>query len=151
MSGKNSQEIKIKKGDFVIQEGAPCDGLYMIRDGQFEVYKKGGEDKIPLSVARSGQFLGEMAVLTGDAHTASVKALTNGTLIKIPKDVIDAQIKAAPSWLVSLARGLALRLRKTNLVLKKNNIIDSSIQEAIHAIEQNQLAEDEEAEATKAT
>lgn len=101
------------------------------------------DQRIPLGIARSGQYLGEMSLLTGSNHTASAVALTDVTTIRLDKTAINHQLETAPPWLVALTRGLVDRLIIANNMLIRHNIIDDSLVSAISAIEVKQKASEE--------
>ncbi len=124
-------------GDFVIREKAACTDLFIVKEGQLEVYKTKGDQKIPLGIISSGEYIGEAAILLGTPHLSNVVALTEVKVIKLPKAAIEAQLKQAPAWLVSLTKGLVEKLRHANDILRRNNLIDETMSSKINAIGQN--------------
>ena len=79
-------EIMFPAGTEIIQEGTVGDSFYFVKQGELEVTKKaksGQEAK--LSVVRSGQGFGEMALLTCSVRSSSVRAITDVVLYKLPK------------------------------------------------------------------
>lgn len=134
-SGAKVQEIEYNPGDFILREGANCDSLIVVKTGQIEVYKNGSQGvKIPLGLVQSGEYLGEMAMISDRPHSANAVALTKTVCIKIPTATIEDQLKELPSWLVALTRGLVYKLNKTNDVLRRNGIVDSTLTTAVRAI-----------------
>ena len=59
-------------------------------------------------------FLGEMSFLLNNRRSASVKAVTNGALIRISKKEFVAGIKEKPHYSLFLARLLAQRIERLN-------------------------------------
>lgn len=139
------QEVEYKPGDFILREGANCDALIIVKSGQIEVFKNGRNNvRIPLGLVQSGEYLGEMALITDRPHSANAVALTKTVCLKIPYSAIEEHLKELPSWLVALTRGLVFKLHKTNEVLKRNGIIDDTLTTAVRAItERETLPEDE--------
>ena len=118
--------LKFAPGHVIISEGSPSLYLYIIKDGQVKVFKSGiGNKEIPIAIVNSGQYLGELALLSGSNHTASAVALTEVTLV---------QITTVPQWLYALTRNLADRLVRTNDVLRRNNIVDEHLSGAFQAV-----------------
>jgi len=71
--------------DIIIGEGDRGDALYIITHGVISVYKG---DKL-LAELRNGDFFGEMALLGDQVRTATVKAKTPSTLLRLSRrDVI---------------------------------------------------------------
>ncbi len=138
------QEIVYNPGDYILREGANCDALIIVKSGQIEISKTGKNNvKIPVGIVQSGQYLGEMALLSDRAHSANAIALTKTICIKVPNDAIEEHLKSMPSWLVALCRGLVDKLNKTNEVLKRNGIVDESLSTAVKAISDRQDSENE--------
>ena len=68
-------------GDIVIGEGEHGDALYIIKQGIVSVYK---DDK-EINTLRAGDFFGEMALLDDQIRTATVKAKTPSTLLRLKR------------------------------------------------------------------
>lgn len=138
MSELDTKVMRFVAGETIIDENTPSAYLYVIKEGQVKVYKRGAQDKkLPLAVVNSGQYLGELALLCGKKHTATAIALTDVKAIQISKEQIERQIQGAPGWLVALTRNLAERLIRTNDVLRRNNIVDEQLVQAIKAAEEH--------------
>jgi len=79
-------EVMLPAGSVIIQEGSVGDSFYFVKQGELIVTKKtrsGQEAK--LSVVRSGQGFGEMALLTCSVRSSSVHTITDVILYKLPK------------------------------------------------------------------
>ncbi len=130
-----SNIVTFQPGDYVIREKTNCDALYIIRDGQLEVFRTGTDGvKIPLAVISSGQYVGETALLSGRPYESNVVALTPVTALRLTKTAIDLQLLKVPSWLIALTKGLAERLSHANEIMRKNNIVDESLNTRTRAI-----------------
>jgi NADH:quinone reductase (non-electrogenic) len=69
-------------GDFVFHEGDLGDNVYVIRAGECEVTRDGNL----LAVLTSGEYFGEMALISDKTRNATVKARTAMDVLLIPKD-----------------------------------------------------------------
>jgi len=83
---KQISEVTLPAGSKIIEEGSVGDSFYFIKQGELEVTKKtkSGQDA-KLSVVRSGQGFGEMALLTCSVRSSSVRSITDVVLYKLPK------------------------------------------------------------------
>lgn len=135
---KGMSLVKFKPGDHLIREMQKGTHLYIIKEGQLEVYKnkKNGE-RIPVAIIGSGEYVGETAVLLDDNYNSNVVALTKVTAVQLEKKYVDAQIKQVPTWLTALTVGLIDRLRRVNEVLKKHDLVDEVLESRLKAIEEN--------------
>lgn len=74
--------------DVVIGEGDRGDALYIISSGVVVVTRSGSDE--PIAELRDGDFFGEMALLGDQKRTATVKARTPSTLLRLTrKDVLE--------------------------------------------------------------
>jgi CRP-like cAMP-binding protein/thioredoxin reductase len=61
-------------GETLFAEGAPADGLHLIRRGSVMVVQSIGGREIVLSYVAAGHYIGEMALLSDSPRTATVRA-----------------------------------------------------------------------------
>lgn len=142
-------EIEFEAGDFILREGANCDSLIIVKSGQIEIFRSTKDNKrIPLGIVQSGEYLGEMSLISDRPHSANAVALTKVTCLKISNDAVEEHLKSLPSWLVALTRGLVFKLYKTNEVLRRNGLIDESITTAVKAITEKETTKTEKKEAS---
>lgn len=99
-------------GQFVIRQGEQTDALYFLIEGAVEVLK---DDVWVAIAAQPGVVFGEMAVLLGGAHTASVRAVKPSSfyVVKKPREFL----KSSPTLCLHVAEMLARRLDALNKYL----------------------------------
>jgi len=134
---KETQSISLEPGDFLIREKTQCDGLFIIKEGQLEVYKTTAEGtKLPVGIISSGQYVGEAALLLNKPHSSNVVALSPVKAVKISRSSIELQLKTVPTWLLALTRGLIERLHSTNEMMKRNGIVDETLSGQLRAVDE---------------
>ncbi|HUX36401.1 MAG TPA: cyclic nucleotide-binding domain-containing protein [Rectinemataceae bacterium] len=106
-----AQEIQVRDGEYILQEGEESDFLYYIVSGRFYVYSRG---KLISSLSPDDIFLGEMSFLLSNRRSATVVARGPASLVKISKQDFVNMIKENPHYGIFLARLLAQRLAKLN-------------------------------------
>lgn len=81
-------ERKVAAGEEIVRQGQPGDAFYVIWNGRAEVWQTGIYDDEPAKVAEleEGDAFGEEALVTGGTRNATVKMLTDGILLELPKD-----------------------------------------------------------------
>lgn len=98
------------KGEVICEEGkAGGQALYIVASGQLNILL--GE-KI-LTTLSSGSYFGEVSLLTGEPHSATIKAVVEGRLFVIKKEVFEEIVRAHPSVLLWLSQALGKKLRQT--------------------------------------
>lgn len=105
-------DVEVEAGEVLTREGRRELWSFVIVDGQAEVTRGGRR----LATLQSGDFFGEMAVLDGQARTATVTAATPMHLLELGPSSIPVLATMAPVGRV-LLKGMAARLRTANAVL----------------------------------
>ena len=98
-------EIRIAKGDTLIEEAIRTDRLYVLKAGAFEVVRNGVR---VVSISEPGAFMGEISAVLGSAPTASVVAAENSTVHVV--DNASASVQRQPDLTYAIAQLLARRL-----------------------------------------
>lgn len=76
--------ITHEAGDLIFREGTKAASCYVITQGKVRILKKTSKgENIPLGLVKPGEFLGEMAMLSGERRSASAIAATRVKAIVI--------------------------------------------------------------------
>jgi CRP-like cAMP-binding protein len=86
----------VKAGEEIISQGDTGDSFYVIQDGICVVNMEKGGARHPIARLRTGDIVGEMAILTGECRLAGVDAETNMTLWSISKADFDKLCEECP-------------------------------------------------------
>jgi CRP-like cAMP-binding protein len=105
-------ERKVAAGTHLVTEGGASGHLYVLMQGKLEVLK--GE-MVVATISEPGAVHGEMSVLLGLPHTATVRACSD-TVVYEFEDAA-ALLKREPDVALLLARMLAQRLNAANTYL----------------------------------
>ena len=100
-------------GEPLFRAGDPADTLYLVRSGRLGVFRV--DDSQPaqfLGVVRAGEPVGEMAMLAGTPHTASVVALRDSEILALPREAFFEAARSEPDLLVELSRLMIHRARE---------------------------------------
>jgi len=93
------------KGSVVINQGDQGDSLFIVEEGRCEVTVKQAEGhEITISYLGDGDFFGEMALISEDPRSASVRALTDCKLLVLDRQTLYATIPADSDALIDLQK-----------------------------------------------
>lgn len=117
-----SNFITLKPGELILSEGTPGDGLYIVLEGEVEVFLPeragtGGRRPTRIRLARlgPGRCLGEYGAIDNQLSSASVTALTPTRLCFVPKakfrGLVDGNDQVGRIVYANLLRYLISRLR----------------------------------------
>jgi CRP-like cAMP-binding protein len=98
-------------GEIVIEEGEVGDTLYIIESGKVMVYIDSGDTSLVLSTLSSGDFFGEMALLTSKPRSATVKALSDLFVLEIKGDDLTKAIYEHPQIIKEFAKQFEIRIK----------------------------------------
>jgi CRP/FNR family cyclic AMP-dependent transcriptional regulator len=91
----HSKIVSYAVNELVFREGALARDCCLIMRGRVQIIKKsqaGGD--VPLAVAKAGEFLGEMAMISGEKRSASAVAMTKVEAVIIRHTDFEALLKA---------------------------------------------------------
>ncbi len=88
-----TRTVPVPAGSWLIREGDPAGSAYVLRSGRLEV-------QVGDQVVRElgpGAVLGELALLTGEARSAGVRARRDSTLLEVPRAAFDRMVASDPA------------------------------------------------------
>jgi predicted acylesterase/phospholipase RssA/CRP-like cAMP-binding protein len=106
--------VNLRGGDTLCHQGDPADALFVVVHGRLEVVAELPDGEHVLDILERNAVVGEMALLEGQPRSATVRAIRDSELIRIPADTFRLLLEQ-PSVGVALARTLAGRLRHTSV------------------------------------
>src|ERR1700704_2794544 len=82
---KRFERIKAARGDLVIREGDEGDFYYVVESGRFQVERLVGGAKVLLAELKGGDAFGEEALVSEAKRNATVVALGDAVVLRLPK------------------------------------------------------------------
>ena len=112
---KIGRVVQFLQDDFIVSEGEMGDCMYIILDGQADVYLSSFDD-LPIKVheIQKGDFFGEMALLEKMPRSATIIAAKNTIAIKIDETNFEDLLARRSDIAMRMLKTLSARLRKTN-------------------------------------
>jgi len=98
-------------GDVLIREGDHADSLYVIAVGRLRVTidRDGGGHKVLAELGR-GDVVGEMAMITNEPRSATVTAVRDSQILRLPTDAFVQLVREHPDALRELTTQIVRRL-----------------------------------------
>jgi len=93
-----------KKGDLIIEDGSTVENAYLIQKGSVEVFKMEKGRRIVLAKLGVGNVIGEMCLLTGEAHSASVAALEDTGVNTISREDFEMMLNTNPKSIIPILK-----------------------------------------------
>jgi CRP/FNR family transcriptional regulator, cyclic AMP receptor protein len=118
----HAETLRLTAGDVVIRAGELDRALYIVGSGRLEVLlrnERGEERRVAIIPPRS--VLGELAFLDARPRSATIRALTDGELMRLTFDSYEILAARYPELgraiVLDLGRIVASRLRDANVAL----------------------------------
>ena len=107
-------------GEVIFREGSTGDDLYIVLRGEVVVEKGEGEDVRELATMGPGDFFGEMAIFDDEPRSATCRAVTETTLLRLDRSRFHSLLEQLPRLGIEISRELSLRLRRTSGSLQRS-------------------------------
>jgi len=113
----------------IVEEGQAGDRMYVVISGEVEVSTVKETMVVPLALLKSGDFFGEVAVITDRPRTASVTAKTDISVAEIPRASVAGVMGKHPEIEQLLSQYIQMRVENTisTFVQFKNRKIESGL------------------------
>jgi predicted acylesterase/phospholipase RssA/CRP-like cAMP-binding protein len=93
--------VLLRGGEVIVRQGEPSDALYMVINGRLRVVLEQADTAAStLYELRRGQTVGEIGILTGGQRTATVYAVRDSLLARLPRVGFDRLLVAYPQAIV---------------------------------------------------
>jgi CRP/FNR family cyclic AMP-dependent transcriptional regulator len=122
-----SHLLELPAGTVILNEGEEGDSMFVMCQGEVEITKRltleleedTPKERVMIRLkAEDGVSFGEMALLENEARSATVTALTDCSLMQLPREEFLSLVQENPQTgvkiLLRLAQLLSRHLRKTN-------------------------------------
>ncbi|NOZ68656.1 MAG: cyclic nucleotide-binding domain-containing protein [Deferribacteres bacterium] len=105
------KDVTFPKGTVVWEEGSRQQGLHIINSGKFRVTRKTKDgNKQVLAILKKDNFFGELSLLDGRSHSASVEAVERSKVFVIKKADMDKFLQENPHIAYKIVCDLAIEI-----------------------------------------
>lgn len=99
-------------GEIIISQGEVGDSMFIVQQGQVEVFVEKNGKEVRLAVRGEGEFIGEMAIFEREVRSACVRALGQARLLTIDRKNLLRRINEDPSMAFRLIETMSQRIRE---------------------------------------
>ena len=111
------EKLEFKQGQFVFRAGDGAGYLFLLIKGEIGIFLPTNETKEPNFPVGENEIFGEMGVIEDKPRMASVRCLSDATVMALSKAEFDARVEKADPFIRALLRILSQTVR--NLQDKK--------------------------------
>jgi small-conductance mechanosensitive channel/CRP-like cAMP-binding protein len=119
--------LKFGAGELIVREGDTGDSLYIIRAGEVEVVARANPTHdVHIRNLRRPAFFGEMALMTGEPRTATIRARTDAELLELSREGFIELFKSHPEAATRMGEIIAFRMTETRGTLAAASLHENS-------------------------
>ena len=113
-------EIGLKEGQFLIEEGASDESLHVLLDGKLEVVKKAGMgEEITLHILREGDMAGQLSFVESVPHSLGLRALSGCEVFSLKRKDFETLITREPELVYKVMCAI---MRSAHKILHRMNL-----------------------------
>lgn len=116
---------RYKRGEVIVEQGQKSDALFIILTGRARVLSTNSRGReVILATLQVGDYIGEMSLIDGLPHSASVRADTPTDALVLGRSEFSRCLPDPESMAHSLLRGLVHRLRDADRKIETLALVD---------------------------
>jgi uncharacterized membrane protein len=105
--------VHFEKGHALYNYGDPGEAMYVISNGELEVFFKNDTgERVVLQVASRGDFVGELSLMDQGTRSASVVAITDCDLLRLDRSDLEVFLRLSPHAAMDLLAAMGRRHRE---------------------------------------
>ncbi|MEL6478218.1 MAG: cyclic nucleotide-binding domain-containing protein [Pseudomonadota bacterium] len=111
------QTLRYRDGERLFEQGSEGEDAYVLLTGEVDVLVAAGDEERVVATLGPGEIFGEIAALTDQPRTSSIRAQAEVEVLQLDRQTILALMREFPDIALELIRILANRLRDTSAQL----------------------------------
>lgn len=115
----DSQVHDLTRGEILIREGESGESLFVVLNGRLRAYVNDDNGPRVVGEISAGETVGEMAALSDQPRSASVRAIRPSRVLEISREAFHRHVEQDPRALAGIARTIIERL--TNSIHRTNS------------------------------
>ena len=107
-------------GEVIVRQGDEGRCMFVVQEGEVEVFTGRPGEEIPLRVLGQGAVIGEMSLFDREVRSATVRARGEARLLTIDKETLLRRVQEDPSLALHLIRNMSRRIRELSAELARS-------------------------------
>jgi NTE family protein len=118
------ERVHVVRGETLIETGGPGDCMYVVISGRLHAFIQaaGGQEQFVREMG-PGETVGELALISGEERSATVRAGRDTELLRLSKSGFDRMVHRHPESLMWITRVVVDRLRHPPLASRAIGIV----------------------------
>ncbi len=130
-----SPERSLARGDVLVAQGDEAHLVYLVAQGRLDVTVATGAGEHHVATLGPGAVVGEIALLSGDRRSTTVRARTRALVVEVAAERLQALLAAEPEYAAQLAAVASQRLHRTLFARELTALFGTLPGEVLDAVE----------------
>ncbi len=114
---RHSRALRFGRGEKIIEQGASAHSMFILLEGEADVFVRVENTDTRVATLRTGDYCGEMSLLTGEPRSATVVAKSDCEMCEIEKNIIGTILQQNEGLVQKLGEILARRRMENEGIL----------------------------------
>lgn len=116
---------RFKRGEVVVEQGTKSNALFILLNGRARVLTADTRGReVILAVLQPGDYVGEMSLIDGEPHSATVRAEVQTDMLVLGRNEFARCLPESSSLAYGILRGLVARLRNADRQIESLALLD---------------------------
>lgn len=116
---------RFRRGDVIVEQGRRSDALFILLNGRARVLTADSRGReVILAVLDPGDYVGEMSLIDGEPHSATVRAEVQTDMLVVARAQFQRGLPEESSLAYGILRGLVRRLRAADRQIESLALLD---------------------------
>lgn len=98
-------------GELIVKQGESGDCMFVIQEGEVEVFVTRDGHEVPLAIRKRGEFFGEMAIFERETRAANVRARGPARVLTVDRRQLLSRIEEDPALAMRMIQAMCHRIR----------------------------------------
>lgn len=117
--GKGKLGSIYKDGEVIVQQGDQGDCMYVIQEGEVEVFREQDGEEVPLATLGESEFFGEVPLFERQDRSATVRAKGDVRVLTVDRRTLLRRIQEDPTLAYRILETMSRRIRQLDAEMSR--------------------------------
>ena len=116
-----AEEVSFSPGDLIVRQGEVGDVMFIIASGEVSIISNSNQKEVELARRKSGEYVGEMALISKEPRSATVTAVGEVRTLAINQKSFESLLRDRPDVSLAVIQVLCERLKEADQKLHRSS------------------------------
>ena len=116
-----AEEVSFSNSDLIVRQGEVGDVMFIIASGEVSITSNKNQKEVELARRKSGEYVGEMALISKEPRSATVTAVGAVRTLAINQKSFESLLRDRPDVSLAVIQVLCERLKEADQKLHRSS------------------------------